>query len=161
MELIARVIGGHFNLGQRNSAIFDDFVRENPTIPWRLSPILPESAKQRAFFEGAVVPFVAYKQERFDHHKHEDLRQVRERLKTEFNGDLVELGGKVHRVAKSTKGRDQLQPFLERVLVWVMENYEPPKEALDPEAFKVWRDTIFPYGGPSTYMDYLLSKHIL
>jgi hypothetical protein len=42
-----------------------------------------------------------------------------------------------------------------------MENYEPPKEALDPEAFKVWRDTIFPYGGPSTYMDYLLSKHIL
>jgi hypothetical protein len=28
-------------------------------------------------------------------------------------------------------------------------------QALDPERFKVWRDPIFPNGGPSDYISYL------
>ena len=156
MEFIARITpDGGFNLGARNSAMFDDFVKKNPTIPWRLAPVLPESDKQRRFLEGAVIPLVAFYQEGFDHHSHEDCRKVREWLKEEFNGELVELGGKIHRIAKTTKGRDQLQPFLERVIIWVMEQYAPPEEALNPDAYKVWRDTIFPYGGPTNYIDYL------
>ena len=58
--------------------------------------------------------------------------------------------------AKSTKGRVALQSFLENVLAWLVENYAPPVEALDPEAFKVWRDTVFPSGGPDNYIDYLV-----
>lgn len=49
-------------------------------------------------------------------------------------------------VGKSTKGRDALQPFLERVVDWLVENYAPPIEALEPERYKVWQDTIFPTG---------------
>ena len=59
----------------------------------------------------------------------------------------MSFGGKNHRIAKSTKGREALQPFLERVIEWLQENYAPPAEALDPEQFKAWRDTVFPYGG--------------
>jgi hypothetical protein len=144
-------------MGQRNTAMFLNFVKENPRVPWKLSPMLPESGKQRRFLEGAVIPLVTFYHEGFDHHDNEDRHRVREWLKEEFNGEMVELGGKVHRIAKTTKGRDQLQPFLERVLAWVMENYEPPPEALNPDAYKTWRDTVFPYGGPDNYIDYLQS----
>jgi hypothetical protein len=43
MEFIARPTpGGGLNLGSRNTAIFDDFVKKNPNVPWKLSPVLPE-----------------------------------------------------------------------------------------------------------------------
>jgi hypothetical protein len=80
---------------------------------------------------------VTFYQAGFDHHDNEDRHRVREWLKEEFNGEIVELGGKVHWIAKTTKGRDQLQPFLERVLARVMENYEPPPEALNPMRIKL------------------------
>jgi hypothetical protein len=51
-----------------------------------------------------------------------------------------------HKIGKSTKGREALQPFLERVLTWFIENYDPPAAAINPDEFKVWRDTIFPTG---------------
>jgi hypothetical protein len=148
-------------MGQRNTAMFLNFVKENPRVPWKLTPMLPESGKQRRFLEGAVFPLITFYQEGMDHRNAEDRHRVREWCKEEFNGELVELGDKVHRIAKTTKGRDQLQPFLERVLAWVKENYEPPPEALNPDSYKEWRDTIFPYGGPDNYIDHLVSLKIL
>lgn len=35
-----------------------------------------------------------------------------------------------------------------------MENYAPPQEVLDPERFKIWPDTVFPFGGPDNYIDF-------
>jgi hypothetical protein len=168
MEFIARPTpGGSLNLGARNTAIFDDFVKKNPNVPWKLTPVLPESNKQRRFFEGAVVPLIAYYQEGLDHRNSEDCQRVREWLKLEFNGEFLTLGGTIttvsttHKVAKSTKGRDALQPFLERVMEWLIENYAPPVEALDVENFKHWHDVVFPYGGPDNYIDYLTSLNLL
>ena len=132
MEFIARVINGGLNLGSRNTAIFDDFVKKNPNVPWKLSPVLPESSKQRRFFEGAVVPLVAWYQERLDHRSSEDCRRVREWLKEEFNAEQVTINGKPHRIGKSTRGRDALQPFLERVMDWLQENYSPPRRGYRP-----------------------------
>jgi hypothetical protein len=86
---------------------------------------------------------------------------VREWLKEEFNSELVIVAGKAHRVAKSTKGRETLGAFLERVADWLVENYQPPAQALDPEAFKHLRDTIFMSGGPDNYIDYLRECGIL
>lgn len=161
MEFICRPDGHGLNLGQRNTAIFLDFVRKNPKVPWRLAPILPESNKQRRYLEGAVIPLVTYYQEGMDHHSHEDIRTVREWLKEEFNGQMVVIGGKAHLIAKSTKGRDALQPFLELVVGWLQDNYAPPAEATDPNEFKRWRDTIFPAGGPDNYIDYLHERGII
>lgn len=96
-----------------------------------------------------------------DHRSHEDVRRVREWMKEEFNGEMVELGGKVHLVPMSTKGREALQAFLERVMTWLIENYSPPAEAIDPEKFKHWRDVVFPQGGPDNYIDYLHETKIL
>jgi hypothetical protein len=146
---------------ERNTAIFLDYVRKNPRTPWKLTPILPESGKQRRFFEGAVVPLVTYYQEGLDHRNSEDCARVREWLKSEFNGEYVLVAGKSHPVPKSTKGRDALQLFLERVITWLVENYSPPLEALDLASFKVWQDTVFPSGGPDNYVDYLSECGIL
>jgi hypothetical protein len=162
MEFTFRVDpDGALQLGQRNTAIFLDFVKNNPNVPWRLAPVLPESSKQRRYFEGAVVPLVAFYQDGMDHRNQEDLRRVREWLKEEFNGELVIIAGKAHRIGRSTKGREALRPFLERVLDWLVENYQPPAQTLDPGSFREWRDTIFPSAGPDNYIDYLRSIGIL
>ncbi|MGA8902708.1 hypothetical protein [Bradyrhizobium sp.] len=126
-----------------------------------MKPDLPESGRMRRYYEGAVVPLVAFYQEGMDHHDGEDRRKVREWLNQEFNGEMVNIDGKMQGVGRSTKGREHLQPFLERVLDWLNENYNPPSEALDPEKYKNWRDTIFPDGGPTTYIDYLIETGIL
>jgi hypothetical protein len=58
---------------------------------------------------------------------------------------------KSQKIGESTKGRAALQPFLERVVTWLVENYDPPQAALDPEQYKKWRDTIFPTGERDHY----------
>ena len=73
----------------------------------------------------------------------------------------MEIGGRVQRVGKTTKGRPVLNLFVERVIDWLTENYAPPQEALDPEKYKNWRDTIFPFGGPANYIDYLVEIRVL
>jgi hypothetical protein len=55
-----------------------------------------------------------------------------------LNGELVwireGLGKpmKAQKIGKSTKGRDALQPFLERVVTWLVENYETAPGGLRP-----------------------------
>lgn len=64
-------------------------------------------------------------------------------------------------IGKTTKGRAVFNPFVERVVDWLIEQYDPPKQAIDPEQFQVWRDTIFPRGGPDNYIDYLVACGVL
>ena len=161
MEFLCRITqDSGMDFGERNRAIFKRYLSENPGRLLKITPVLPESGKQRRFLEGAVIPLVTYYQEGMSHTSHEDCDKVREWLKLEFNGDFIEMHGKVHRIGKSTKGRDALQPFLERVVDWLIENYQPPAEALDPANFKHWHDTIRPYG-EANYIDYLRSIGLL
>ena len=122
-------------------------------------PVLPESNKQRRYFEGAIVPLIAWYQEGLDHRNSDDLASVREWLKVEFNGETIQLGGKPIKVGKSTKGRETLNRFLEDVVAWLQDNYAPPAQALEPASFKEWRDTVM--AGPDNYIDYLAAKGIL
>lgn len=148
--------------------VFSDFYRAklrahmkaNPNQPFELKPIVPESKKQRGYFEGALCPLITFYQHGMDHRDPEHVRQIREWLKLEFNGELVSIGGQTHRVAKTTKYKLN-EGFLERVMDWVIENYAPPMEALDPKKYKHWRDAIYPYGGPDDYIDYLVELKLL
>lgn len=151
---------GGMDFSDFTRAKLKSFIRENPGMTFELKPRLPESAKQRGWFEGALCPLVAFYQAGMDHHDSKDREKVREWLKIEFNGDLVAIGGKTHKVAQSTKNRLNLG-FLERVTDWLIENYAPPIEAMDPKAWKHWHDAVFPYGGPDNYIDYLLERKIL
>lgn len=134
---------------------FRNFLRSNPGIRLLIDPITPESKNQRAFFEGAIVPLMCFYQEHMDYHDEEDLRRVREWIKLEYNGEYAPVDGKIHKVAKSTKGLLN-KGFIERVMDGMADNgYQV--EILEPEQYKVWRDTIYPNGGPENYIDYLLS----
>lgn len=152
---------GKLDFGPYNRARFMQYLKDNGPLRLKITPELPESGKMRRFYEGAVVPLVCFYQHNFDHRNAEHRRQVREWMKEEFNGELVNINGIIHTVAKSTKGRAVLGPFVERVIDWLNDNYDVPAEALDPERYKTWRDTIFPYGGPDTYIDYLVSLNLL
>lgn len=136
------------------------FIKENPRMPFELRPIFAESKQQRGWFEGALVPLVTFYQENMDHRDPKDTQRVREWLKIEFNGEMVAIDGKTHKVAQSTSNRLN-SGFLERVVDWLHSNYAPPAEALDPVGYKRWHDEVFPYGGPETYIDYLSELNIL
>lgn len=136
------------------------YMRHNPNQPFELKPILIESKKQRGWFEGGICPLFAFYQNGLDHHESADVRKVREWLKVEFNSEIVALGGIAHKVPKSTKN-ELNSGFLERVVDYMVENYAPPQEALDPKKYKHWHDSVFPYGGPDNYIDYLLELKII
>lgn len=151
---------GGLEFGDYTKMHLKNFIKENPNMPFELKPLLPESIKQRRFFEGAICPLIAFYQEGMDHRNWKDCERVRNWLKIEFNGELVELGGKVHKVAQSTKNKLN-QGFLERVEGYIEDNYAPPKEALDPKKYKYWREVIYPHGGVDNYIDYLVELKIL
>jgi hypothetical protein len=153
-------LDGGLDFGSYTKMNLKKFIKENPNMRFELKPLLPESSKQRGWFEAGLVPLITFYQENMDHREGKDLKRVREWLKIEFNGDLIAIGGKTHRIAKSTQNKLN-SGFLERVVDWLVENYTPPVEVLDPEKFKHWRDTVFPYGGPDNYIDYLLEINIL
>src|SRR3990167_8850963 len=104
---------GGLNFGTYTRIDLKKFANENPNMPFELKPMLPESEDQRGFFEGGLCPLVAYYQEGMDYRSYKDRQKVREWLKVEFNVDLVVLGGKSHKIAKSTKNKLN-QGFLER-----------------------------------------------
>jgi len=146
---------GGLDFGERGRMSLRHYILDNPGVRFTLKAVLPESSSQRRYFEGAIVPLVAFFQEGMSHKNPDDLRRVREWLKAEFNGELVVIGGKPQKVGMSTKGREALQRMIERVVDWLVENYAPPPEALDPDYYKRWRDTVLPYGGPDNYIDYM------
>lgn len=153
-------LNGGFEFGPENLRQLKIFIKKNPGMVFEIVPLLPESKDQRGWFEGGLVPLVAFYQTGMDHHNNEDLRKVREWLKIEFNGDLVVLGGKSVKVGKTTKKKLNLG-FLERCTDWLIENYAPPIEAMDPKKYQDWKDRIYPQGGPTDYLDYLVKINIL
>lgn len=146
---------GRLSMGSdHNRARFADFLRENPGVRLRIEAITPESGKQRRFFEGAIVPFVTFFQENMDWNDKDDLERVRNWLKIEFNGGFVTIGGKALKVPKSTKG-ELNRGLLERITDWLGEQGYPT-QLLMPSDYKAWNDKVRPYGGPRTYIDYLI-----
>ena len=136
--------------------LFKDFLKKNAGERVRIELVLPESRNQRGFLEGAMIPLITYSQENMDHRNPDDVRKVRGWLHEEFSNEMVVVAGKVKTVAKSTKGRKELKEFMEKVLDFMVEQgYQI--DALNPEAYKKWRDEIRPFeGGPDNYIDYLL-----
>ncbi len=121
-----------------------------------ITPTFKESDKQRGYYEGAIVPLVTFFQEGMDYRNADDLRNIRETLKIEFNGALVPFNGKVHKIGKSTKGKLN-DGFIEAIIDWLEENYGIDRtKVLDPKDYKFWRDEVYPFGGPDTYIDYLV-----
>ena len=164
-EKLGKLVGrlqsdGTFSFGTYTQMKLNHYAKDNPNAPFEIRQIMPESNKQRGFFEGAICPLVAYYQEGMDYRNSENIREVREWLKVEFNGDFVTIGGKSNKVAQSTKNKLS-DGFLERVIEYLIENYAPPYEALDPKKFRDWKDRIYPYGGPEDYLSYLKEINIL
>jgi len=157
MKYYAIAQKGGMHMNEYTKGHFIEFLKDNEDIRLEITPLLPESSNMRRFFEGGILPFITFYQEGMNHRDYKDIHKVREWLKTEFNGDVVILGGKQHRVTKSTKGL--LKEFIERVMDWMGEQGYPI-ELLNPDDYKRWRDEIFPTGeidSPDNFIDFLVS----
>jgi hypothetical protein len=160
MEFVCRISrDSGLDFGERNRALFKQYLKAHPGVLLKITPVLPESNKQRRYFEGALVPLIAYYQDGMDHRNADDRASVREWLKQEFNGHTVMIAGEAHKIGKSTRGRDVLNRFVEDVVAWLQDNYAPPAQALEPTSFKNWRDTVM--DGPDNYIDWLVLEGVL
>lgn len=157
MKYYAIAKNGRLNMNEYTRKAFSDFLSENEDMRLEIRALLPESQKMRGYFEGAIVPFITFFQEGLNHRDYKDLKNVREWLKIEFNGDFLAVGGKTHKITKSTK--TNLKEFIEKLMDWMGEQGYPI-ELLNPEDYKKWRDEIFPSGeitDPDNYIDFLVS----
>lgn len=161
-DFLGTIKAGGISFGsQFNRSRFLDWTKKNVGQRVGISLLLPESIKQRGFFESAVCPLVAFYQEGLNHLDPEDVKTVREMLKVEFNGVFVSIGNRSTKIGGSTKG-ELNQGFLDRVIDWMEEQYGIDRSiVLNPATYKDWRDRIFPEGGPDDYIDYLVSIRLL
>lgn len=147
---------GSLDMGEYNRASMRQFIKDNAGRRVRLvlSLQVPESKKQRAFYHSAILPLIAYFQEDMDFRNPDDIDRVHDWLKIALNGEFIEIRGKAVKVGKTTRG--ELAVFIERVIEWMSEQGYPV-ELLNPEGYKQWDTQVFPFGGPETYLEYLIS----
>ena len=162
MKFHAQAKEGGIDLGSDFArAKFKQFLKDNNGMRLEIRPMVPESKKMRGYFEGCLVALATFYDHHLDWKNSEDQKRMRETIKAHFNPDYINFGGKVEKIAKSTAGREALKKVTEDTLDWLKENYSPPDEAINPEHYKKWRDTVFPHGGPPTYLEYLLELGII
>jgi hypothetical protein len=153
----ARAKNGGFDFGSEHAThMFTKDLKENEGRLYEISRLLPESRKQRGFYEGAVLKLWCY----FDGHDYTSskiLRQYHENANREFNGEDVVISGKSRRVGKSSKGKlNGESGMIEKVIAYLEENYAIKRqEVLDPEHYKDFRDRIYASGKYDTFIDYL------
>jgi hypothetical protein len=157
MEFICRIArDAGLDFGERNRALFKQYLKANPGVLLKITPMLPESNKQRRFYHGAVLPLWAYLDGK-DYRNSEVLADLHEIAKFEFNGHEVIVDGRKMNVGRSTKGRE-LAPYLERVIEHLVDNYGiDPSDVLEPKKYKEFADTVFMEGNYETYIDYLVA----
>ena len=143
------------NLVVQHSEKLREDLQKNPGARYAIERITPESKKQRGFYPGGVLALWAYLNG-YDHTASAILDWLYNEAKKEFNGAMVVLDGKPTKRGKSTKG-ELNKGYLERVIDFLEEQYAIDRmKVLDPKQYKYWRDTIFPHGGPDSYIDYLV-----
>lgn len=142
--------------GERNKVYFKQYLKANPGAVLRITPVFPESNKQRKFYHGAVLPLWAYLDGK-DYRDSAVLRQMHEVAKLEFNTEYVVVKGRGYRLGKSTKGREALTEFLGRLLEYLVNNYAiEPSLVLDPQHYKNFIETIYMHGKFETYIEFLI-----
>lgn len=150
---------GGFDLGSDyNRARLKAHLKKNAGKKFRIEDLEVESLDQRGYFEGAVIRLWVY----LDGNDHKDsvrVKQYHDFAKEEFNPEYVKIAGKMRKRGASTKGKLKGEHgIIEKVIMFLEEQYGIDRmEVLDPKKYKDWRDTIFPFGGPDNYIDYLVS----
>lgn len=154
---------GRLVMSDYSKLMLKKIAKEHPGTRFRIEQLLPESSKQRKYFEGALIPLYMFFQENLDHRDSSQHEIAREQVKMALNADFRfnPITGTTEKVALSTKGRAVLKRVSEELQDWLIEQYAVNPEVLNPESYKYWRDAVFPYGGPDNYIDYCVEKGIL
>lgn len=149
---------------ENDLALWNRFKKFHKGAKLQIEEIVPESIKQRAFFEGAVIPLITYFQEGMSHRDSHDIKKVHNWIRDEFCPETFLLGKTLVTQGSTTYGKLEKEKVVERVMDWIADNYGvDPYILLNSEEYKHWRDVIFPhdFGGPDNYIDYLVKIHKL
>lgn len=158
----AKIINGGINfLSDLNRDKFKNFIKKNEGMRLEISPLMPESKKQRGFYHGAVLKLWAYLDGK-DYMDSLVIKQIHEIAKLEFNAEIFILNKKEYRVGKTTK-QELNDGFLEKVIDYIGENYGvDTSKVLDPKLYKKFRDTIYSFTNKyDSFIDYMVALNML
>lgn len=154
---------GGLSFGTYTRIHLKKFAKENPKMPFKLVPLLPESIDQRGFFEGGVIPLWVFLDKK-DYKSSKIIKQYHEFSKQEFNSEIVVIGGKPRKVAQSTKNKLN-QGFLERIIGYLEDNYGiDSTKVLNPATYKHYKEKIYPNDTTmkyDTFIDYMIDIKLL
>jgi len=158
MEFLARISqDGGLNFGDHEKVRFKQYLRDHSDALLKISPVLPESRKLRRFYHGAVLPLWAFLDCK-DYRSAEVLADLHEVAKVEFNGHIIEVGGKPFKIGKSTRD-GALREYVERVIEYLVDSYGiDPSQVLDPDKYKYFVQAIFMHGQYEDYISYLIAE---
>lgn len=144
-----------FDFGKTRDRVLDH-CKHSAGQRFILSDLLPESSKQRKFFEGAVIPLWVYLDGQ-DYKSSKLQSQYHEYVKLEFNPEFVKIAGKSHKVGGTTKGKlNGDDGVIDRVIDFLEEQYGIDRtKVLNPKDYKNFKDKIFMNGKFEDYIDYL------
>jgi hypothetical protein len=116
---------------------------------------MPESRKQRGYLMGGLIPLLVY----LDGNDYKDgdlLEYYFEHYKKEFQPETILINKKVQIRGKSTKGREALNKFIERMHEYLDEQYgiDMSNKAINPEEYKTFRDKIYFSGKWDDFISY-------
>ena len=150
---------GSLEMSDYQRATLRQFIKDNKgrRLRLKIDLELPESKNQRGFLHGAVYPLWAYLDGK-DYRDSATLDDLHEVAKLEFNPDIVIVGGVDKKIGRSTKG-ELNQGFMERLIDFLVEQYGiDPAKVLNPDSYKKYRDTIYPFTTKyDHYIDYLIA----
>ncbi len=150
---------GGLEMSDYQRASFKQYIKDNAGSRLRLKieREVPESKHQRGFYHGAILALWAYLDGK-DYKDTATLDDLHEVAKLEFNPDIIIVGGEPKKIGRSTKGKLN-EGYLERLIDYLIEQYGiDPNKVLNPERYKTWRDTIYPFTTKyDSYLDYLLA----
>lgn len=159
MQFQGKYKKGGFDFGNNRERILKhcDF---NVGKRFILSDFLPESAKQRRFYHGAVITLWVYLDGK-DYKDSDILDSYHELAKIEFNAEIVITNGKKVRIGKSSKGKLN-DGFVEKVIDNLEENYGIERsKCLDPKLYKDFMEKIYMNGDYDTFIDYLIDLKLV
>ena len=166
IRFIAQAKDGKLSTSDYTRRQLSQFLKDNDGITLAITPRVPESRKQRAFYHGAIMPLWAYLNG-YDHRDGDVLKWLHETAKREFNGEIVFLDGKKVKRGMSTKGLlaendAQNSGYIERVINYLEENYGIDRiKVLNPEHYKKFMDEIYSVSEYDDYILYLLDLGFL
>lgn len=153
MKFPAYIQDGKLKMSNFFASKFAEDIAKNPNARYEVIRLTPESRNMRRYY-FSILKLWCYLDG--NDYKNSDLiEKYHEASKLEFNAEMVNIGGKVRKIGKSSKG--SLKTLIEALISYLEDNYGIDRaEVCNPDDYKYFMDVVYIDGKYDDFISYLL-----